>query len=522
MYGIAGLLAGRTLGGRYLIEAVVGRGGMGAVYRGVDERLSRPVAVKVIGASTTARAEHARRRARFHRAARAAAALHHANVVQVHDFGTDPELDLDFLVMELLRGEDLAARLVRTGAPPLPTAVAILRQSARGLSAGHRAGMVHRDVKPGNLFLETDDERGDVRVKVLDFGIAQLEADDGTVTHLTQYGRSPFSPAYASPEQLRGDDGITPASDVFSLSAVGYHLATGRRAFTSADPGRVQEALAESLRELRERAPALDDLTHEVLVRGLSWRPADRFRDAAEVAEALGGVMPARAGSTAPRPAPAAARDQATRPWSAPTRGTPTPLARPVHAGVGAADDDDDDETQLAPGPMRPRAVAHANAATSVPFPQQAPPLPAAAQGEAAPVLPRSKPSGTMRGFFRALWDFTVTAVALTLFVGAWAVAIYGVAEDRERLLYAGGLATLLMTPLAVHRLTGRRGRYGFGVAGSVLATLCAVRVVGVEADPAIGLAATFGLQILACFLMSWLTKRKPREEEVALQVGGA
>ncbi|HEU4453836.1 MAG TPA: protein kinase [Longimicrobium sp.] len=516
MYGIAGLLTGRTLAGRYLIEAVIGRGGMGAVYRAADERLSRPVAVKVIGTSTVDPAEHARLRARFHREARAAAALHHANVVQVHDFGTDPELDLDFLVMELLRGEDLAARLVRTGAPPLPTGVAILRQAARGLSAGHRAGMVHRDVKPGNLFLETDDERGDVRVKVLDFGIAQLEADDGTVTHLTQYGRSPFSPAYASPEQLRGEDGITPASDVFSLSAVGYHVVTGRRAFTSSDVGRVQEELAESMRELRERAPALDDLTHEVLVRGLSWRPVDRFRDAAEMAEALGGLMPTRAGSAAPRPAASATTGERTRIWSSPTRAapTPTPHARPVPVGVGA------DETQLAPEPARPRPLA--SAAPPIAYAQQAPALPFIPQGQGAPPIPQPKRSGRTRGFFRALWDLTVTAVSLTLFVGAWAVAIYGVAEDRDRLLYAGGLATLLMTPLAVHRLTGRRGRYSFGVVGSVLATLCAVRVVGLESDPAIGLAAVFGLQILACFLMSWLTKRKPREDEVALQVGGA
>jgi hypothetical protein len=238
------------------------------------------------------------------------------------------------------------------------------------------------------------------------------------------------------------------------------------------------------------------------------------------VAEALGGVMPARAGSTAPRPARAATREDPTRLFSSPTRGTPTPLARPVHAGVHAGVGAGDDETQLAPDPVRPRPVA--SAAASLAFPRQAPPLPAAAQGQAAPAIPRAKPSGTIRSFFRALWDFTVTAVALTLFVGAWAVAIYGVAEGRDPLLYAGGAATLLMTPLAVHRLTGRRGRYGFGVAGSILATLCAVRVVGLETDPAIGLAAVFGLQILACFLMSWLTRRKPREEEVALQVGGA
>ena len=121
MYGIAGLLTGRTLAGRYLIEAVIGRGGMGAVYRAVDERLSRPVAVKVVGAVTTDPQEHHKLRMRFNREARAAAALRHPNVVQVHDFGTDPELDLDYLVMELLHGEDLAQRLMRGGAPRSPS-----------------------------------------------------------------------------------------------------------------------------------------------------------------------------------------------------------------------------------------------------------------------------------------------------------------------------------------------------------------------------------------------------------------
>ncbi|HEX9939736.1 MAG TPA: serine/threonine-protein kinase, partial [Longimicrobium sp.] len=258
MYGIAGLLTGRTLAGRYLIEAVIGRGGMGAVYRAVDERLSRAVAVKVVGAVTNDPGEHQHLRARFHREARAAAALRHPNVVQVHDFGTDPELDLDYLVMELLHGEDLSARLMRAGAPPLPVALSILRQAARGLSAGHRAGMVHRDVKPGNLFLE-DEESGEVHVRVLDFGIAQVQAGEGeTVTQLTVYGRSPYSPAYASPEQLRGDDRITAASDVFSLAAVGYHLVTGTRPFTSADPNRAAAEVSDAVRLLRQRAPELD------------------------------------------------------------------------------------------------------------------------------------------------------------------------------------------------------------------------------------------------------------------------
>src|SRR3954471_20731445 len=244
MYGIAGLLTGRTLAGRYLIEAVIGRGGMGAVYRATDERLSRPVAVKVVGAVAADPAEHDRLRARFHREARAAAGLRHPNVVQVHDFGTDPELDLDFLVMELLSGEDLSARLMRGLAPHLPSAVSILRQAARGLGAGHRAGLVHRDVKPGNLFIEGGEGGDALHVRVLDFGIAQLGAEDGTVTQLTVYGRSPFSPAYASPEQLRGDEHIGFASDVFSLAAVGYHLVTGTRPFTSADPARASAEVA--------------------------------------------------------------------------------------------------------------------------------------------------------------------------------------------------------------------------------------------------------------------------------------
>src|SRR5688572_2838598 len=154
MYGIAGLLTGRTLAGRYRIDAVIGRGGMGAVYRATDERLGREVAVKVIGAATTDPGEHSRLRARFHREARAAAAIRHPNVVQVHDYGTEPEVDLDFLVMELLRGEDLAMRLTRMGPPAMHVAVPLLRQAARGLAAGHRVGLVHRDVKPGNIFLE--------------------------------------------------------------------------------------------------------------------------------------------------------------------------------------------------------------------------------------------------------------------------------------------------------------------------------------------------------------------------------
>ena len=529
MYGIAGLLTGRTLAGRYRIEAVIGRGGMGAVYRATDERLSRQVAVKVIGTSTTDLDEHARLRARFHREARAAAALHHPNVVQVHDFGTDPELELDFLVMELLQGEDLAARLVRSGPPPLGVSLSILRQAARGLAAGHRAGMVHRDVKPGNLFLEAGDTPDEPRVRVLDFGIAQVEADEnGTLTHLTAYGRSPHSPAYASPEQLRCDAAITAASDVFSLGAVGYHMLTGSRPFLSGDPERAALETAEAVRRLHERAPELDLGTHAALVRALALRPADRFRDAGELAEALGAGVTSLGGRRA-SPAPVSvpsAEDDSTRLYESDPAPRPAPAREPRPAttfstpaarGFAPAPEP---APQPRPEPQRVAQVVPAPAAAASPLqPQTSAALEAAMR--AADRAMEKRP-GRVRRFLQALWDFTVTTASLVLFVAAWWVAASGVVEDDPRRIWAGAAASVLFTPFAVHRLTGRRGRYGMGVLGALLASGLAVYYVGMDADPAIGLAAVFGLQILTCFALSWLTRRrprKPREDEQAAPV---
>ena len=292
IYGIEGLLAGRTLMGRYRIEEVIGRGGMGAVYRARDAQLGRDVAVKVVTVAAPDRDAHQRLRARFQREARAAAALHHPAVVAVYDYGTDPELGLDFLVMELLRGEDLASRLQRKGPPALPTAISILEQAARGLAAGHRAGLIHRDVKPGNIYLEDGDRIGDVRVKILDFGIADLSgAGEDTLTHLTVHGRSPYSPAYASPEQLRGEPRLTPATDVFSLGAVGFHLLTGRRLFTSADPRQMLVETSRALAEERQRLSTLPSAVETALRRSLAQRAEDRYASAGQFADALAGAL---------------------------------------------------------------------------------------------------------------------------------------------------------------------------------------------------------------------------------------
>ena len=261
---------------------------MGAVCRAHDTRLEREVAVKVMTAVVTDADEQARLRERFYREARSAARLRHPNVVTVHDFGTDPALGIDFLVMELLAGEDLAARMRRAGGPLAPSeALEIAREAAMGLAAGHRAGLVHRDVKPGNLFLASDG--GQRRVKVLDFGIAQVAASDAeTVTRLTVFG-APHTPRYASPEQLRGAGALTPASDVYSLALTIVEALLGAYpdGLNTAEHGAASAAV---LARLRQRNPGVPPQVTDALTRALAVDPGRRPADADAFLAALDGA----------------------------------------------------------------------------------------------------------------------------------------------------------------------------------------------------------------------------------------
>src|SRR3712207_2916009 len=169
MPGFESLLKGHTLGERYRIEEVIGRGGFAAVYRALDERLGRPVALKVVTLSASAPEVHEGIRRRFQREARAIARIRHPNVVTLYDFGTDPVLGLDYLVMELLYGESLARRLARPEPLGSDRALRILIDAAWGVSEGHHAGVIHRDMKPGNIFLAKQRTTG-IRVCVVDFG----------------------------------------------------------------------------------------------------------------------------------------------------------------------------------------------------------------------------------------------------------------------------------------------------------------------------------------------------------------
>jgi Tol biopolymer transport system component len=273
-------LSSGTKLGPYEIQALIGAGGMGEVYRARDARLNRTVAIKILPPSFSA--DHDRMQ-RFAQEARAAAALNHPNILSIFDIGD--EKGSPYVVSELLEGETLRERL-RSGALSSRKAIDYGVQVARGLAAAHEKGIVHRDLKPENLFITSDG-----RVKILDFGLAKLTrpesesgADAPTVHGVTEPGLIMGTAGYMSPEQVRGQ-AADPRSDIFAFGAILYEMISGKRAFhgeTSADT--MSAILKEEVPELSETARNVPAGLERIVRHCLEKNPSQRFHSAGDLA----------------------------------------------------------------------------------------------------------------------------------------------------------------------------------------------------------------------------------------------
>jgi len=258
--------------GRYKILGELGRGAMGVVYKAEDPNLDRVVALKTIIVEAEDAAEY---RKRFFMEAKAAGKLNHPHVVTTFDCGDHD--GMAYLAMELLEGTDLRTRLTKDGVTPLE-AVDIARQVAEGLAYAHERGIVHRDIKPGNIML---DAQG--RAKIMDFGLARMRIAD----HKTTTGMVLGTPRYMSPEQIAGQP-VDARSDIFSLGIVLYEMLTGTRLFSGEGIEQVQHSIlnVEPVPPTRV-IPTLPAMLDFVVARALKKDPAVRYQDARELAADL-------------------------------------------------------------------------------------------------------------------------------------------------------------------------------------------------------------------------------------------
>ncbi len=308
-----------TIAGRYRIEGRLGVGGMSTVHLAFDSRLERYVAIKLLAAHL---ADDPTFVSRFRREALAAARLVHPNIVQVFDFGFDAGHHQHFIVMEHVSGQSCAELLRDRGHLDLEQALNVVTQACRGLEYAHRNGVVHRDVKPGNLLVSDSDG-----VKLADFGIARA-TDQSSIT---QVGSVLGTAAYLAPEQARGDE-AGPRADIYSLGVVTYQLLSGRLPYEA-------NSLSElALKQQREAPTPLDELNPEIphalaqaVAMTLAIDQRARPADALELAEALrngaDGIAPP--GASAQFATSAATRylnDPGDR--TAATRVTPRPAPR--------------------------------------------------------------------------------------------------------------------------------------------------------------------------------------------------
>jgi eukaryotic-like serine/threonine-protein kinase len=288
------MMAGQVIGGRYELSRRLGVGGMSTVHLAFDRRLEREVAVKLLAEHL---AEDSQFVTRFRREALSVARLVHPNIVQVFDFGVDEATGSHFIVMEFVPGQSGAELLREHGSLPVPDTLSIVTQACRGLDYAHRSGVVHRDVKPGNL-LRADDGT----VKLADFGIAKAMSEQSSIT---QVGSVLGTAAYLAPEQAHGEPAGPPA-DIYALGVVTYQLLSGRLPY---DASSLTELALKQQSEVPTRldhvVPGVTPELAGAVERALALDARDRFASAEELREAL--VDGARGIGSAPTAATALA-----------------------------------------------------------------------------------------------------------------------------------------------------------------------------------------------------------------------
>jgi serine/threonine protein kinase len=259
--------------GRYNIISELGRGGMATVFRAIDPNFDREVAVKILPRTFLHDPQF---RARFEREAKMVAALEHAAIVPVYDFGEED--GQPFIVMRLMSGGSLSD-VLKEGKIPIEKAIRVIIQLGAGLEAAHQKGIIHRDLKPGNILF---DQYGDAYLS--DFGIARMTEGDGTLTGSRILG----TPAYMSPEQIQGDKSIDGRSDIYAMGIMFYQMLAGNTPFQATTPAKVMMMhILEPIPNLLASLPTIPRGIEAWLTKTLAKDPSDRFASSTEMAQAL-------------------------------------------------------------------------------------------------------------------------------------------------------------------------------------------------------------------------------------------
>jgi serine/threonine protein kinase len=275
-------LLGRVLSERYRILSKLGEGGMGVVYLAEHVVIEKKIALKVLFPDLTRRADLVQR---FMQEAKSASRINHENVIDITDFGQSPE-GYVFIAMEYLSGQDLGQVLKGSGPMPWPRAQPIVLQIVKALRAAHERGIIHRDMKPENIFVLPRDD-GREFVKVLDFGIAKVMGLEEDVPRLTRTGMIFGTPEYMSPEQAQGQS-VDHRVDIYAVGCIMFHILTGRVPF-KADSfmGILSKQMMETPESPRALNPAIDPAVEAAILKAMEKDPAKRFQTMREFAQAV-------------------------------------------------------------------------------------------------------------------------------------------------------------------------------------------------------------------------------------------